>query len=366
MPTKSRTAKALKIAKYLVPAAIVAVLLCWLLYSEYELVQLGSLGGTSGVAMGLNNRGQVVGWSETADGHRHAFLWDADNGMRDLGTLGGPKSHAWNINEKGQVVGASETGDGSTHAFIWDANEGMIDLGTLGGKTSEVMAINNKGQIVGRSETADGEAHAFLWQRDAGMKDLHAGQAAKSGGADINNRGQIVGYVESIGSSRRTSYAFYWDQASGMVMIPVRKGMDSYAVGINDTGQVVGNLLDNNGDWSTPFIWDRAAGFKQLHFPAASCYAGRINNAGAIIGKLIERERLFSRPRKFAFLRKPSGRIVYLKRFAPAGVDDIDACAINDNGWIAGATEYKSRHRDQQPILLRPRRLLRRPSNSPH
>ena len=322
MPTKSRTAKALKIAKYLIPVAIVALLLCWLLYSEYEFVQLGSLGGTSGGAMGLNNRGQVVGWSETADGHTHAFLWDAANGMRDLGTLGGPKSHAWNINEKGQVVGASETGDGSTHAF--------------------------------------------LWQRDAGMKDLHAAQAPRSIGADINDRGQIVGCVESIGSSQRTSYAFYWDQASGMVMIPVPSGSNSYGFGINNAGQVVGNLLDSNGDWSTPFIWDRAAGLKQLHFPRASCYAGRINNAGAIIGKLIERERLFSRPRRFAFLRKPSGRIVYLKRFAPAGADDIDACAINDNGWIAGATEYKSRHRDQQPILLRPRRLLRRPSNSPH
>ena len=365
MPTKSRTAKTLRIAKFLIPAAIVAVLLCWLLYSEYEFVQLGSLGGTSGGAVGLNNRGQVVGWSETADGHRHAFLWDADNGMRDLGTLGGAKSEAWSINEKGQVVGASETGDGSTHAFIWDANKGMIDLGTLGGKTSNAMAINNNGQVVGRSETADGETHAFLWQRDAGMKDLHAGQAAKSGGADINDRGQIIGYVESADSSSRWRQAFYWDQASGMVMIPVRKGMDSYAVGINDTGQVIGDFFDRGTGQFNPFIWDKTDGLNELQLPGGSWFAGRANEAGAVIGKVIERKRLFFRPRRFAFLRKPSGRILYLERFAPAGTGEIDACDINDNGWIAGATGYKS-HQGQRPILLRPRRLLRRRSNSPH
>ena len=52
--------------------------------------------------------------------------------MINLGTLGGNYSHAQDINEKGQIVGISETLTGDRHAFLWQ-NGSMIDLGTLGG-----------------------------------------------------------------------------------------------------------------------------------------------------------------------------------------------------------------------------------------
>ena len=41
-------------------------------------------------ARGINDAGQVVGYSYTAGGARHAFITGHDGmGMRDLGTLGG-------------------------------------------------------------------------------------------------------------------------------------------------------------------------------------------------------------------------------------------------------------------------------------
>ena len=48
----------------------------------------------------------------------------------DLGTLGGSSSAAWGINEAGQVVGAAATATGAQHAFLY-TNGMMIDLGTL-------------------------------------------------------------------------------------------------------------------------------------------------------------------------------------------------------------------------------------------
>ena len=100
----------------------------------YEVTDLGTLGGTHSVALGVNKAGQVVGDSTTAPDQEpsgpgtHAFLWD-DGTMTDLGTLGGEKSQAQDINDAGQIIGSAETADGTTRAFLWDDGE-MTDLGT--------------------------------------------------------------------------------------------------------------------------------------------------------------------------------------------------------------------------------------------
>ena len=87
----------------------------------------------------------------------------AQTTITDMGTLpGGAGSFAWGINNLGQVVGYSYTSTGK-HAFIWDAVNGMQDLGTLGGSQSEAFGINDFGQAVGYSYTSTGQRHAALW-----------------------------------------------------------------------------------------------------------------------------------------------------------------------------------------------------------
>jgi probable HAF family extracellular repeat protein len=169
------------------------------------ITELGTLGAATDVytqGMVINERGQVAGQAQTAEGDLHAFLWQRGR-MRDLGTLGGAWSYVTQsevdtsrvLNERGHVVGYSETADRRPHAFLWRDGE-MADLGTLGGYVSTAVAINRHDQVVGYSETAMGAWDAFLWQ-DGRMIDLSAGDPGSSSAVDINDRGQIVGAIGS-------------------------------------------------------------------------------------------------------------------------------------------------------------------------
>ncbi|AKB35468.1 hypothetical protein MSSAC_0878 [Methanosarcina siciliae C2J] len=75
--------------------------------------------------------------------------------MTDLGTLPGKSSSiAYGINNKGQVVGTSQTDTGETDAFLWQ-NGVMTDLGALSGISgSGAYEINENGQILGSNGTA--------------------------------------------------------------------------------------------------------------------------------------------------------------------------------------------------------------------
>jgi probable HAF family extracellular repeat protein len=81
--------------------------------------------------------------------------------MRDLGTLGGRTSDAIAINERGQIIGSSYTANGGEHAFVWEGAK-MKKLASLGRVLRTAVAINNRGQIAGSSATKSGEVHAVL------------------------------------------------------------------------------------------------------------------------------------------------------------------------------------------------------------
>ena len=118
------------------------------------------LPGVDAVANGINASGDIVG---AAGGD--AALWH-DGSLRDLGTLGGSGSSASAINDRGEVVGSSDTASGDTHGFVWEDGR-MTDLGVLSdtadARRSEADAINAQGTIIGTSRTRAGFDVAVLW-----------------------------------------------------------------------------------------------------------------------------------------------------------------------------------------------------------
>jgi probable HAF family extracellular repeat protein len=64
-----------------------------------------------------------VGSASTAAIPQVAFLWEAGTGIQDLGTLGGGYTVALAINARGQIVGWSATdaaSGGPLHAVLWE------------------------------------------------------------------------------------------------------------------------------------------------------------------------------------------------------------------------------------------------------
>ncbi|MDV6342791.1 PEP-CTERM sorting domain-containing protein [Nitrosomonas sp. Is24] len=169
------------------------------------ITDLGTLGGDSSGAVGINDSGQVAGVSYIAgDGFtKHAFITGPNGiGMTDLGALGsGGSSGVADINNFGQLVGQSDfAGTPFTHSFITGPNGiGMTDLGTLGGGWSWASSINDSGEVVGLAETADGGFHSFIFSH-GGMTDLSLLAPVVAAGwtnlvvSSINNNGQMVGH----------------------------------------------------------------------------------------------------------------------------------------------------------------------------
>lgn len=108
------------------------------------------------VATGINNRGQVVGFSDVSgDTTMHAFLWE--NGkMTDLGNLPGDfLSFAWGVSESGQVLGQSCDANGNCRGFLWQDGV-MTDLNALIPAGSPLFIIdandmNSAGEITGQA-----------------------------------------------------------------------------------------------------------------------------------------------------------------------------------------------------------------------
>lgn len=192
-------------------------------------------------ATAINNSGQVAGFGFNGP-LDHAFFYDKGK-ITDIGTLGGLTSFAYGINAKGQVVGEADlAGSGVQHAFLYDGT--IHDLGTLRGDDdsfSAANAINASGQITG-SSTVDDTSHAFSY--DGTMHDLGALGGVASAGLAINGRGQITG--TAILDWNDAPHAFLYSSGAGMVDLnslidPASGWVLESATAINDSGEIAGN-----------------------------------------------------------------------------------------------------------------------------
>ncbi len=162
-------------------------------------------GDPDGVAWGINNRGQAVGYSGTCTAATHPAVWE--NGtVTALQALGDPGGIAFAINSHNQIVGQAINSDGTALATIWQNNKvAALGGGALvsGDVASFATSINNQGQSVGSSFSSKGNwSHGLLWQNGR-MIDLNTVFPASSNlyvvsASNINESGQIAGMAVDI------------------------------------------------------------------------------------------------------------------------------------------------------------------------
>jgi probable HAF family extracellular repeat protein len=328
------------------------------LAQTYAITEIGVLkGDNESSGFRLNSAGQVVGCSDTAsNGYpctgltagQHAFLWSKSAGLKDLGTLpGGTISGATGINDDGQVVGYSNVKAGSasdSFAFLWTPTEGMTDLGTLsGGHSSGAFEINSAGVIAGDSDSIISNGHVIgaSWTNNV-IRNL--GGLPKSiftQALDINDNNQIVGESTFTNGPPFRSHAFEWSAALGMKDLgTLRGGTTSMANAINYSGVIVGQ--SNSGafkDWHA-VMWNAARKIRDLGILPGGTYsfAFGINDSDEVVGSGD-----ISKMTEHAFLWTQAAGMRDLNSLIPAnsGWVLINAYAINRLGQITGYGTFK-------------------------
>ena len=322
-------------------------------------------------AFGINNYGQVAGFSLNSQAVPHVFLWTpiAANGvsgaMSDLGLCASGFDGGFKLNNYGQLQfnrGVSTPSFGvQSHAFLWTPSTpntsagSAVDLLTLNGAdgASYGYGINDDGAVVGSSYPGP----CFIWTpasphaATGTMTDF--GNRSSSGVAfAVNNSGQIAGSIGVTFFSYPTVHAGLSPYTSGDIIGPgprADQNDQSYsgtAYAINAAGHVAGDAVFPNPNSLRPFL---STGGSNLTDIAADGHAAGINNRDQIVGDVNNNAYLFANGTNYNLfsLLGPSSGWNQL----------VTARAINDAGQIVG---YGSRNGDLRAYLLTPIELILR------
>jgi probable HAF family extracellular repeat protein len=231
------------------------------LWQNGVMIALPTVGGNNGQASAINNRGQVAGYAEngmvdstcpagiTNNRIDLPVMWTKGNAQA-LPTIGSdPDGVAYGINNQGQAVGYSGTCTAANYGVVWE-NGIATALPDLGDPGAIAYAINSHGQIVGQAVNSDGIPLAALWQNNTvtSLGGLLPGDVATFA-TSINNRGQVVG--SSFNSSNSWSHGLIW-QNGVMTDLNTLFPASSHlfvisASNINESGQIAGMAVEMAG-----------------------------------------------------------------------------------------------------------------------
>ena len=282
--------------------------------------------------------------------------------VTDLGTFGGPTADAFGINDAGQVAGYADTPVQVGTAYVPRAFRycaGVLtDLGALPGDyASKAFAINAAGEVVGSSGTVElnpmtGDwayrpVHAFLWDPAGGMRDLGylPGHDSSAEAYALNDRGRVVG-VSRAAPPQANGHAFLWQNGVMVDLGNQGGGLESHAFGISDAGLVAGDACFSDTYTAPPhaFALALAKPLGQLDNlsallgdpPPASSRVYGVNASGVRVGTYGSHD-----PGR-GFVLDADDTLTTLPPYVPGGDQYSIAYAVNASGQVVGASGVSS------------------------
>ena len=209
----------------------------------------------------INNRGDVVGQAATVPSlfvTDIPFLWTKERGFELI--LGHQTGTAFDINDRGEVIGTFEAADG-THGFLWRRGQGVIDLGGL-----QPTAINNHGTVAGNNCFGG----PCFW-KDGLFYRLPIPHVDV---ASINDREEITG---SYFDSNFGNVGVIWSESGGVVPLEGAHrgvGINNAGVVVGEGRHPMGHYD------TTPFVWTTRPTQQRYQPTATWGEARAINNQG--------------------------------------------------------------------------------------
>ncbi|WP_293132121.1 DUF3466 family protein [Microcoleus sp. bin38.metabat.b11b12b14.051] len=292
---------------------------------RYEVVDLGAIAPTGNAtqANAINDRGQIVGRSQTSEvlgtGFRNqGFIWEngvfkplTSTGVKNGGGLltgqevtqrgGGGFTAA--INDLGAIAGTSDeiAGQATDRGLLWQKKDGAdytLDITDLPGVESYFFDINNKNEIAGRhiygpggTATASNRTRPFYVAEGFinPLPDLGGDSGTALG---INNKSAIVGQIDNDGLNDRTvNTAALWEKGADgkykLTNLGTFGAEQAIARDINDAGQIIGWTAAGTGATATssPFLLLQDGQKINLgSFGGAIGQTAGINQFGQVVG----------------------------------------------------------------------------------
>jgi probable HAF family extracellular repeat protein len=214
---------------------------------DVRTTDLGTLGGASASVADINDRGHVVGGSQTASGGTHAYLWRRGV-MTDL-TPSAPASSTTSarlINERGQVL--IDVADGDTfRTVLWTRGRtAEITDGTPG---VYALALNDRGQVV-----IQRPGSLELWDAGTVTTIIDAPPPSSVVFTDLSDRGHVAFYRMTPASHGVQIEAFVWRDGTLQVLRPTAgEGspityIEPIPIAVDDGGRVLLNVSKSEPD----------------------------------------------------------------------------------------------------------------------
>lgn len=236
-------------------------------------------GFSHGIAQGVNNGGEIVGYANPANfGLTRPLLWNKRGKVRQLRLPKGSDYALANaINDAGVVVGyASRTGDQEAHAVVWRGNIVSWLPVPEGAYASTATSINANGDIAGSVSDGINGTQVAVW---SGGSELLLGPRGAAIG--IGGDGTIAANLDGFLG------AFTWRPGEpAQPLIGVNGGDTTDAWDMNGNNRVVGASASAPGVNPVATAWTSGGpSLLPALTDAPTSRAFAVNNAGAVVGQ---------------------------------------------------------------------------------